>query len=194
MVLTVTACGNESINLTGNEMAPGDPVTPSASAPAPAGQLPSGFNRVSDATKTVSFGLPGNWKPIDKGELPGRLAALGAAAFSDPASRPRSSTGFLTNVNAFCQAASYPMSNYKTALRQQLRKIGSTEIQISDTAVGGRPAIRTNYARKAGAQKLSFTTNTVFTNRNECNVTLTTDQPARYQTVFEEITATTRIG
>ncbi|MCO5992984.1 hypothetical protein [Actinoallomurus rhizosphaericola] len=194
VALTVTAYADESISVAGSETATPSPATPSASTPSPPGPLPSGFQRVSDGTRTVSFGLPDSWKPVDKGDLPGNLVALGAVAYADPASKPRSSTGFLTNVNAFCQANPYPMSKYKAGLRQELVKTGATNIRISDTKVGGRPAIRTSYVHKAGAQELSFTTNTIFATSKECDVTLTTDQPARYQTVFEKITATTGIG
>ena len=206
MVLTAAACVNESVSLAGSDTTPSGSATarPTSSAPAPQQQLPQGYRRVSDGTHTVSFGVPTTWTTIDITKLeklrtsdPAIQAQIemireaGGIFLADNESRKQSPNNFTTNLVAFCSSApSVSIQEWKASAQKQLQQSGATNIQISDTTLGGIPTIRMNYV----LGKTTVMENAALKSGRTCDVMLTTDQPARYQKVFDQITATTRIS
>jgi hypothetical protein len=206
MVLTVAACVNASVSLAGRETTPSGSTTarPTSSAPAQQRQLPQGYRRVSDGTHSISFGLPTTFTTIDitKLEKSGtsdpamqvqiqRIKEAGGIFLADNESRKQSPNNFMTNVVAFCSSApSTSIEEWKASAQKELQLSGATNIQISDTTLGGIPGIRMTYV----LDKTTVMENAVLKNGKICDVTLTTDQPARYQKVFDQITATTQIS
>jgi hypothetical protein len=217
-LLATAACNSDS-GSEGKSQAPAPPASPAApaSSAAPAAQLqplPPGYHRVSDTQKGVSLGVPNAWTVIDvsANDLDAslkraglddpntrnqvqQLKSLGAVFVADPKSRAQSRIHFLTNVNAFCSPAPTASTEaFKVAARQQLQRVGATNVQIGDTTLDGRPAIRTNYVLKTAVGTVRGTQNAVLIDGKTCTITLSTDQPDRYRDVFDQVTATIDIG
>ena len=74
----------------------------------------------------------------------------------------------------------------KADTKMQLTQAGATNIQMTDTRLDGRPAVRTTFSGG-----LSGTETAALVDGQKCAVTLSTDQLPRYQRTFDQITATT---
>ncbi|MGH3390500.1 MAG: hypothetical protein ACRDOO_16660 [Actinomadura sp.] len=181
--------------------------SPSPSASGSPHRLPTGFHRVSNVGKTISLGVPTEWAVIDlagnpdadlaraglddpaiRAQVIEQLKAAGALIVIDTKSRPTSSTSFLTNLIAFCSPApgGASVEALKSDTKMQLMQAGATNIQMTDTKLDGRPAVRTTFSGGLNGAETA-----ALVDGQKCAVTLSTDQLPRYQRTFDQITATT---
>jgi hypothetical protein len=187
----------------------GSTASPTSGPTAGQHKLPAGFHRISNASKTISLGVPKDWTVINlagnpdadlakagladpaiRAQVIEELRAAGAAFVIDTASRAASSVGFLTNLIAFCSPApGVSAETLKSDTRLQLTQAGATDIRMKDTTLDGRPAIHTTFS---GA--LNGTETAALVDGKRCAVTLSTDQLPRYQRTFDQIAATTDIA
>lgn len=207
-LLLAAACAGASGSVAAGSGNRTSPPSPSASASPGQHRLPAGFHRISNVTKTISLGVPTKWAVIDlagnpdadlekaglndpaiRAQVIEQLKAADAIFVIDTASRSVSSTAFLTNLIAFCSPApGASIEALKSDTKMQLMQAGATNIQMSDTTLDGRSAIRTTFS---GA--LNGIETATLVDGQKCAVTLSTDQLARYQRMFDQITATTDI-
>ncbi|MCW2943229.1 MAG: hypothetical protein JWN00_6214 [Actinomycetia bacterium] len=174
-------------------------------------QVPTGMHRVTGLDGALSVGVPDTWTNVDL--APAKItASLKHAGLKDPAakaqleqlqalralyaldigSRARSSARFGTNLNAFCtDSPGTDVKALKQAAPGQMQRAGGQQIQVTDVTVDGLAAIRVAYGLTGGS--LSGLQVQVPVKGKVCSITFTTDQPARYQPVFDAMIPTIRL-
>jgi hypothetical protein len=147
-----------------------------------------------DVTQAISrFGLKGMSGSFMKSALR-QLSRQRAIFVADLASAVRSPHQFATNGNAFCEstplapgASSSPA--LKAAVRAQYAQIGAHVLALGDTTIDGRAGIKSKTAiTTAAGMTITETQYIVLGNNGRlCSITLTTDNPARFQRTFNKI-------
>jgi hypothetical protein len=176
--------------------------------------IPDGFKRVGSKENGVSIAVPDSWVTLDlsKDDLERGLtqSGLSGAALeqakqglqvlvsskavwaSDPKSAEKSSNGFTTNLNGYCQQnAGASADQLISAAKEQLKQLKAKVTEASEVAVDQGKAVRITYSFPTGGVNVQGTQYYVPGNGKTCIVTLSTDQNGQ-QKLFDQIGKTAR--
>jgi hypothetical protein len=144
--------------------------SPSASASSPysAASVPDGWKKIGSSVNGFSVAIPKGWVDIDltasdlkeglkKAGIEGpsqatlessleQLKGLNSLYAIDSAT---ATSGFATNFNGFCQNASKPIYQMKNDAKVSLTQVGATNVDVTETSVGGTSAVQAKYNLKA---------------------------------------------
>ncbi|MFE3452760.1 hypothetical protein ACFXJ8_27930 [Nonomuraea sp. NPDC059194] len=188
-------------------------------ASAPTGQLgdhtspPEGFERIGSDANGVTVAVPDEWDAIDltkddieklleRSDLSDEqkervkqdtqtLAANKAVFAVDRQSTKASPTGFITNLNAFCQPGQDSAEQLMDANTKGLEEFGAKVSEATKVQIAGGEAARILYTLPVGNIEIKGTQFHVPTSDTVCTVTLSTDQDDK-QKLFDQIGETIR--
>jgi hypothetical protein len=146
-------------------------ASPSESSSSPysdASSVPDGWKKIGTSINGFSVAIPKGWVDIDltasdlkegleKAGIEGpsqatlessleQLKGLNSLYAIDSST---ASSGFATNFNGFCQTASKPIYQMKNDAKVSLTQVGATNVEVTETSVGGTSAVRATYNLKA---------------------------------------------
>jgi hypothetical protein len=177
---------------------------------------PPGYKWAGSTAQGVWFAVPDSWAAINLAKvrvtqaisrfepkgLSGsfmktslrQLSRQHAIFVADLASAVRSPHQFATNGNAFCESTplvpgASSSSALKAAARAQYAQIGAHVLALGDATIDGHAGIKSKFAiTTAAGMTLTDTQYIVLTqNGRLCTITLSTDNPARFQRTFSKI-------
>ena len=178
-------------------------------------ELPEDYHAVTASDAHIRFGLPKGWVDVDLGaeDLEAGLAALGitgdqldsmrtaiqalsesgAVFWIDALSIQKSSGHYATNINVVCSDAPGvdTISRLETTARIGVAQIGGENIETDRIKIAGRDAVRSSYDLAMG--KVAISGSQLYwipTSDQACGLTLSTDRPKAYRTIFETILQT----
>jgi hypothetical protein len=145
------------------------PSASESSSPAYAGaSIPDGWKKIGSSVNGFTVAIPKGWVDIDltASDLKEGLAKAGIEGPSQATlessleqlkglnslyavDSSTTSSGFATNFNGFCQNASKPIYQMKNDAKVSLTNVGATNLEVTETSVGGNAAVRATYNLKS---------------------------------------------